>query len=200
MTEIDFYYDFGSPNAYLVHKTLPALAARHGAVVRYRPMLLGGVFKATQNQSPVQAFANVAGKLEYQRREMARFVARNEVPFAMNPNFPIMTIGVMRGAIFAEGKPWQARYTDVVFDAMWQDQEKMDDPDVIARVLSAADLPAEEIMAATQTPEVKSALIEATDAAVKRGVFGAPTQFLGDEMFFGKDTLGDMEWVLGKVG
>ena len=199
MTEVDFYYDFGSPNAYLVHKTLPALAARHGAKVTYRPMLLGGVFKATQNQSPMQAFAGVAGKLDYQRREMARFVARNDVPFAMNPHFPIMTIGVMRGAIYAEGQPWQAQYVDTVFNAMWRDGEKMDDPDTIARVLSTAGLPAADIMEATQTPEVKTALIEATDAAVKRGVFGAPTQFLGDEMFFGKDSLGDMEWVLSKV-
>lgn len=199
MTEVDFYYDFGSPNAYLVHKTLPALAARHGAKVTYKPMLLGGVFKATQNQSPMQAFAGVAGKLDYQRREMARFVARNDVPFAMNPHFPIMTIGVMRGAIYAEGQPWQAQYVDTVFNAMWRDGEKMDDPDTIARVLSTAGLPAADIMEATQTPEVKTALIEATDAAVKRGVFGAPTQFLGDEMFFGKDSLGDMEWVLSKV-
>ncbi|MEX0279915.1 MAG: 2-hydroxychromene-2-carboxylate isomerase [Arenibacterium sp.] len=199
MTEVDFYYDFGSPNAYLVHKTLPALAARHGAKVTYKPMLLGGVFKATQNQSPMQAFAGVAGKLDYQRREMARFVTRNDVPFAMNPHFPIMTIGVMRGAIYAEGQPWQAQYVDTVFNAMWRDGEKMDDPDTIARVLSTAGLPAADIMEATQTPEVKTALIEATDAAVKRGVFGAPTQFLGDEMFFGKDSLGDMEWVLSKV-
>lgn len=200
MADIEFYYDFGSPNAYLVHKTLPAIAARHGARVLYKPMLLGGVFKATQNQSPMQAFAGVTGKLDYQRRETARFVARHDVEFAFNPHFPVMTLGVMRGAIFARSQPWEERYVDAVFDAMWLNGEKMDDPDTIARVLSTADLPTAEIMAATQTPEVKTGLIDATEAAVARGVFGAPTQFIGDEMFFGKDSLDDMDWFLGTRG
>lgn len=194
--KIEFLYDFGSPNAYLVHKVLPDLARRTGAELVYCPILLGGVFKATNNQSPIQAFAGVQGKLDYQRREIARFVARHGIDFAMNPHFPIMTIGVMRGAIRAQGKPWEKTYIDMVFDAFWVQGEKMDDPEVIGRVLSSAGLPAAEIIAATQTPDVKQALITATEHAVSRGVFGAPTMFAGDEMFFGKDALPDLEYHL----
>ncbi len=194
--QIEFLYDFGSPNAYLVHKVLPALATRCGAEVKHVPILLGGVFKATNNQSPMQAFGGVTGKLAYQQRELARFFERHGLDFTFNPHFPVMTIGVMRGAVYAQGKAWEQAYTDAVFDAMWVAGEKMDDPAVIARVLADADLPAQEIMAATQTPEVKQGLIETTAAAVARGVFGAPTIFAGDEMFFGKDALGDLEWHL----
>lgn len=198
--EIDFLYDFGSPNAFLVHKVLPALAHRHGAVVRNLPILLGGVFKATNNQSPMQAFAGVAGKLSYQNAEIARFVKRHGLAFRMNPHFPVNTIGIMRGAVHSMGKPWETRYMDTVFDAMWIAGEKMDDPGVIARVLSAAGLPSDEIIAATQQDAVKQGLIDATSAAVARGVFGSPTMFVGDEMFFGKDSLGDLEWVLSTHG
>jgi 2-hydroxychromene-2-carboxylate isomerase len=158
------------------------------------------VFKATNNQSPMQAFSGVTGKLDYQRREMARFVARHGIEFAMNPHFPVMTIGVMRGAIYATGKPWEMAYVNAVFDAIWRDGEKMDDPDTIARVLDAATLPAQEIMQATQEAGIKAGLIEATAAAVARGVFGAPTQFVDDEMFFGKDSLGDLDWYLATRG
>lgn len=198
MQEIEFLYDFGSPNAYLVHKALPALAARHGATVRTLPILLGGVFKATNNQSPMQAFAGVTGKLAYQRREIARFMSRHGIDFAMNPHFPVMTIGVMRGAVFSQGKDWESKYLNTVFDALWVHGDKMDDPATIARVLTAAGLPADQIMAATQTDPVKQGLIDATGAAVARGVFGAPTMFVGDEMFFGKDALGDLDWWLGQ--
>lgn len=193
MTEIEFLYDFGSPNAYLVHKVLPALAKRTQSKVSYVPILLGGVFKATNNQSPIYAFAGVKNKLQYQYKEIERFVAHHEIAYNMNPHFPVMTIGVMRGAVYAQDKPWYHAYLDTVFDAMWVEGQKMDDPDVIARVLSAADLPANQIMAATQTPQIKQALIASTETAVNRGVFGAPTMFVGDEMFFGKDSLGDLE-------
>lgn len=193
MTEIEFLYDFGSPNAFLAHKVLPAIATRHGATVRPVPILLGGVFKATNNQSPMQAFAEVRGKLDYQRLEMQRFVRRFELTFQMNPHFPVMTIGVMRGAVYAQGKPWETHYVDTVFDALWVQGEKMDDPAVIGRVLSDAGLPAEEIMQATQDGAVKQGLIDSTSAAVARGVFGAPSMFVGNEMFYGKDSLDELE-------
>lgn len=193
---IDFLYDFGSPNAYLVHKVLPDLAARCGATVTWTPILLGGVFKATNNQSPMQAFSGVAGKLAYQQVEIARFIERHDLPFQFNPHFPVMTIGVMRGAAYAQGKDWESHYINAVFDALWVQGAKMDDPDVIAQVLTDAGLPTADIMAATQTPEVKQALIDTTSAAVDRSVFGAPTMFVGDEMFFGKDSLPDLEWRL----
>lgn len=193
---IDFLYDFGSPNAYLVHKLLPDLANRCRATVTWTPILLGGVFKATNNQSPMQAFSGVAGKLAYQQVEIARFIERHDLPFQFNPHFPVVTIGVMRGAAYAQGKDWESDYINAVFDALWVQGAKMDDPDIIAQVLTDAGLPTADIMAATQTPEVKQALIDTTSAAVDRGVFGAPTMFVGDEMFFGKDSLTDLEWRL----
>lgn len=186
---IDFLYDFGSPNAYLVHKTLPDLAARFGASVNYQPILLGGVFKATNNQSPMQAFGSVQGKLQYHAQETQRFIKRHDLTFHMNPHFPVMTIGVMRGAVFAQGKDWESKYLDAIFDAMWVHGQKMDDPAVINDVLRENDLPAEQIIKATQDQPVKQGLIDATSAAVNRGVFGSPTMFVGDEMFFGKETL-----------
>ena len=188
--EIAFYYDFGSPNAYLMHEVLKE--------INYHPMLLGGVFKATNNQSPMTAFANVAGKLDYHRRETARFTRRYGIDFKMNPHFPTMTIGIMRGAIHAADQDWALRYIEAVFAAMWCNEENMGDADVIARVLEEADLPAAEILAATQTPEVIQALNKATEEAVGRGVFGAPTAFVGDAMFFGKDSLDDLDWYLAQ--
>ncbi|MGB1390480.1 MAG: 2-hydroxychromene-2-carboxylate isomerase, partial [Paracoccaceae bacterium] len=144
----------------------------------------------------MQAFSGVAGKLAYQQVEIARFIERHDLPFQFNPHFPVMTIGVMRGAAYAQGKDWESDYINAVFDALWVQGAKMDDPDVIAQVLTDAGLPTADIMAATQTPEVKQALIDTTSAAVDRGVFGAPTMFVGDEMFFGKDSLTDLEWRL----
>ncbi|QBF31918.1 2-hydroxychromene-2-carboxylate isomerase [Thalassococcus sp. S3] len=198
MQEIEFLYDFGSPNAYFVHKVLPGMAAKHGATLRYEPILLGGVFKATNNQPPMMAFGNVAGKVAYMRKEIERFIARYQVPFKMNPNFPVMTVALMRGAIYARGKDWENKYIDTVFDAMWRAEEKMDDPEVMHRVLANAGLPADKIAEAIQTQDIKGALIETTSKAVDRGVFGAPTMFVGEEMFFGKDALDDLDWWLGK--
>ena len=192
---IEFYYDFGSPNAYLVHKVLPGVAGDQP--VEYRPVLLGGVFKATNNQSPITAFAGVKGKNAYQFLEIRRFIKRHGLAFRMNPHFPVNTLMLMRGAVFASGKDWEAAYVDAVFDAMWVDGEKMDDPATVMRVLDAAGLPAAEIAAGVQADDVKQGLIAATEAAVARGVFGAPTMFLGDEMFFGKDSLSDLAWRLG---
>lgn len=187
----DFYYDFGSPNAYLVHKVLPRIEARCGVKAAYRPMLLGGVFKATGNASP--AFAGVRGKLVYLRREMDRFVKRHDVPFVWNPHFPINSIHLMRGAVAASGKPWERTYIDAMFKACWVSGDNLSDAAVMTRELAAEDLPAEEIMTAAQSPEVKAALFTATEAAVARGIFGAPTMFVGEEMFFGKDSLAELE-------
>lgn len=196
MQALEFMYDFGSPNAYLVHKVLPELAQKHGATLTYVPILLGGVFKATDNQSPIQAFARVKGKLAYHAREIERFITRNGIKYHMNPHFPVNTIGIMRGAVYAQGKPWETTYIDAIYNAMWVHGQKMDDADVIADVLDTAGLPRSEIMSATQDPDVKQGLIDTTSAAVARGVFGSPTMFLGDEMFFGKDSLPELEHYL----
>jgi len=191
MPEFDFYYDFASPNAYLVHKVLPGIEARTGAVARYRPVYLGGVFKATGNVSP--AFQGVAGKLKYLRLEMDRFVRRHDVPFAWNPHFPIASVHLMRGALFAQGKPWERAYIDAMFKACWVSGDDLSDIRAMGREISADGLPGVEIMAGAQDPEIKAALFSATEAAVARGLFGVPTMFVEDAMFFGKDSLAEFE-------
>lgn len=198
MQDVEFYYDFGSPNAYFVHKVLPGLARKHGVSVIYRPILLGGVFKATNNQPPMMAFKGVDHKLDYMRIEIARFIKRYKLPFHFNPHFPVMTIATMRGAVFAQGKPWEKSYIETVFDAIWVHGKKMDDPEVIGPVLGAAGLPVDDIFEATQDPEIKTGLADLTAEAVARKIYGAPTMFVGDEMFFGKDSLDDLDWYLGQ--
>ncbi|MEP1538075.1 MAG: 2-hydroxychromene-2-carboxylate isomerase [Paracoccaceae bacterium] len=199
MTDIEFLYDFGSPNAYLVHKILPGIAKNHEARVTYSPILLGGVFKATNNQAPLAAFANITGKVAYIRREFARFIERHAVPFKWNDHFPVNTLTMMRGAVFAQGKAWEQQYIDTCFDAMWVQGANMADPDVVVSTLDAAGLPGADILSATQIPDVKGRLAAVTDDAIARKVFGAPTMFVGNEMFFGKDALNDLAWRLDQI-
>lgn len=196
MQEIEFYYDFGSPNAYIVDHLLPDSAARHGATIRYHPVLLGGIFKASGNQSP--ALAGVKGKMAYLRREMDRFVVRHGLPFVFNPHFPINSVALMRGAIYAQGKPWEADYRAAMFRHCWVEGTNMSDPQILKRVLTSEGLPAEDIAAALRQPDIKAALFSATEAAVARDIFGVPTMFVGPEMFFGKDSLADLEIHLEK--
>ncbi|HEV2531209.1 2-hydroxychromene-2-carboxylate isomerase [Phenylobacterium sp.] len=191
---IDFIYDFGSPNAYLARQVLPAIAERTGAKLNIIPCLLGGIFKATNNRSPGEAFGEVKGKLAYEGLETRRFVAKHAIAgFRMNPHFPVNTLLIMRGLIAARRAGVGEAYLEAVERAMWQAGEKMDDPQVVRRVLAAAGLDAEALLAATQDPEVKAELVANTEAAVARGVFGIPTFFVGEEMFFGKDRLGQVE-------
>lgn len=195
---IDFIFDFGSPNAYLSHKVLPGIAERTGATVNYIPCLLGGIFKATGNQSPVQAFGGIKGKMEYERLEMDRFIKRHGLTnFRMNPHFPVNTLMLMRGAVAAAIDGRLAEYVDAGLSAMWEQGLKMDDPEVFGATMSAAGFAADELGARIQDPAVKAQLISNTEAAVARGVFGIPTFFVGDEMFFGKDRLGQVEEMLG---
>ena len=191
---IDFIFDFGSPNAYLAHKALPGLVARTGASVNYIPCLLGGIFKATGNQSPVMAFGNVKGKLAYDNLEMMRFVKKHGLTkFRMNPHFPVNTLVLMRGAVAAEMRGALAPYIEAGLKAMWEDGLKMDDPVVYVEAMNAAGLDGAGLLEATQDPAVKAKLVANTEAAVARGTFGIPTFYVGDEMFFGKDRLGQVE-------
>jgi len=193
-TTIDFIFDFGSPNAYLAWKVLPGIAARTGAKVNLIPCLLGGIFKATNNRSPVEAFGEVKNKLAYEALETRRFVAKHGIErYRQNPHFPVNTLLIMRGLIAARRQGLGDRYLDTVLAAMWEQGEKMDDPQVVGRVLTAAGLPAQALLEATQDPEVKAELVANTETAVARGVFGIPTFFVGQEMFFGKDRLGQVE-------
>ena len=184
---VEFFFDFGSPTTYLAHTQLPQLALDTGANVIYRPMLLGGVFKATGNASPV----TVPAKGRWMGADIARFATRYGVPFAHNPHFPITTLTLMRGATGIQMRDPQAlmRYVDAVFQAMWVQPRNMGDPAVLGEVLAAAGFGTEAFMALVSDPEVKAQLVATTEEAVARGAFGAPTFFVGDQLFFGQDRL-----------
>ena len=194
MQAVDFIFDFGSPNAYFAHKVIPAVAQRTGARFNYVPCLLGGIFKATGNQSPVTAFAGVKNKLEYEQRERDRFVKKHGLTaFRWNPNFPVNTLTIMRGAVAAEMDGQLAAYVDSMFRGMWEEGRKLDDPAVIMETLASAGFDARRFQQRVQDQDVKDRLMANTTRAVERGAFGAPTFFVGDEMWFGKERLGDIE-------
>lgn len=189
-----FCFDFGSPNAYLSHLVIPGIEERCRVRFAYVPVLLGGVFKATGNVSPAVSLAGIKNKPEYEALEMKRFLARHGIEnFESNPHFPVNTLQIMRGAIVAERAGDLPRYVDEVYRHMWADPKKMDDPDVIRAALTESGFDADAILEGIQAPDVKAKLIENTDEAVARGVFGSPSFFVGDELFFGKDRLRDVE-------
>jgi 2-hydroxychromene-2-carboxylate isomerase len=191
---IVFYFDFGSPNAYLAYKLIPSIERRIGPAFDLRPALLGGIFKATGNQSPAVTLARVPAKRAYERREMERFIERHGLhAFRFNPHFPIHTLQLMRGTVVAQQLGCFERYVDAVFVAMWERELDLGKPEIFEDVVTAAGLPAAQLLAQLADPEVKQALVARTEEAVARGVFGSPTFFVGDEMFFGKDKLREVE-------
>ena len=188
--DIEFLYDFGSPNAYLVHRVIPQQA---GVTFRYMPVLLGGIFKATGNQSPMQAYGHIAAKRDYDRLEMHRFMTRYDINgFTMNPNFPVNTLLMMRGAVAAETLGCAPAYIEAMMAGMWEKGLALGDPEVWAGTLSAAGLPVGQLSAAAADPVNKAQLAANTEAALARRVFGIPSFFLGDELYFGKDRLRDV--------
>ena len=199
---VEFHYDFGSPNAYLSHRVLPGIAERTGVKIHYVPVLLGGIFKSTNNRSPMEQFADVLNKQEYQAKETLRFLMRHDITeLVRNPHFPVNTISMMRGAVFAQGKEWEAQYIDALFKAMWERGLNMADPEQIGLVLTEAGLPVAEILAAISEPDVKQELIDNTANSVARGNFGSPSFFVNEELFFGKDKLRDLEEeIVSKLG
>lgn len=189
-----FLFDFGSPNAYLSHKVIPAIEKRTGTRFEYIPILLGGVFKATNNKSPAETLAGIKNKREFMELETQRFLKRfNVKPYVWNPNFPVNTLMLMRGAIAAQAEGVFEKYVEAGFHHMWEEPKKMDDPEVLAKALTASGLDAAKLFARAQEPEIKNKLLENTQAAVARGAFGSPTFFVGDEMFFGKEQLREVE-------
>jgi 2-hydroxychromene-2-carboxylate isomerase len=199
MAKLDFFFDFGSPNAYYSYKVLPDILARTGAEMEIHPVLLGGLFKITGNQPPMMAFEGVKGKLEYEMLESKRFVEKHKLTdFKFNAHFPVNTIGIMRGLLAAQELDCEKQYIDVVLSAMWEQSLKMDDPEVMAKVLSEGGLDAEAILELIQTDPIKEKLKTNTQATADRGAFGIPTFFVGDEMFFGKDRLEQVEEALKK--
>ena len=183
---VEFFYDFGSPTVYLAATQLPDIAASVGATIDWRPMLLGGVFKSTGNQSPVV----VPAKAAYMNNDLKRFAKRYGVPFRFNPHFPINTLALMRGAVaYQDDAVASSTYRDAIFMAIWVEARNLNEPDVIGQVLSDAGLDPAELMNRIGQQTVKDQLIANTEEAVNRGVFGAPTFFVGEQMFFGQDRL-----------
>jgi 2-hydroxychromene-2-carboxylate isomerase len=198
MPRLEFFFDYGSPYSYLANSRLPALAERTGAEVRYRPMLLGGVFKATGNSSP--AVEPCEAKRAYGGLELRRWVAHLGVPFSGNPHFPINTLLLMRTAVAARRAGVFEPFHRAVYPAFWADAENLGEPEVVARVVEKAGLDARALLEAAGDPEVKAELRATTEEAVARGVFGAPTFFVEDEMFFGNDRLDFVERALAERG
>lgn len=191
---VQFLFDFGSPNAYLSHKVIPAIEARTGAAFEYVPILLGGLFKLANNRSPVEAFAGIPNKQAYERLEITRFVARHGLSrYRFNPHFPVNTLKIMRGACAAQKLGCLPAYVDVVYAAMWEDGRNMDDLPTITATLDAGGLDSRAILAMSQDPEVKAMLLANTQRAHDHGAFGSPSFLIGRELWFGKDRLRDLE-------
>ncbi len=191
--KVEFLFDFGSPNAFLAWRVIPAVERRTGTTFEVVPVLLGGIFKATGNQPPLQAFGHVKNKMAYEQLETQRFIKRHGITdFTFNPFFPVNTLNLMRMAVAAQAEGILPKYMDAVFHHMWIAPKKMDDPAVVLAALAESGLDP-QLLERAQAPEVKARLIANTEAAVARGVFGIPTFFVGDEIFFGKDHLRDVE-------
>lgn len=191
---VEFHFDFGSPNAYLSHLVIPAIEERTGVEFEYFPILLGGVFRETNNVSPAVSLEGIRNKPEYQAIETKRFLARYGVPmYAANPHFPVNTLMLMRGALVAQREGFFERYVDEMYRHMWVEPKKMDDLEVVQAAIAESQLPGDVLLAGIQDPDIKKQLIDNTAASVERGVFGSPSFFVDDELFFGKDKLGEVE-------
>jgi 2-hydroxychromene-2-carboxylate isomerase len=197
---LEFIFDFGSPNAYLAYRVLPPILARTGAELVITPCLLGGLFKLTDNRPPLVAFAGVKGKVEYEKLEIKRFIAKHGLTkFRMNPHFPVNTLMLMRGLVAARLRGDEAAYLEVGLQGLWEEGLKLDDKEVLARRTAEAGLDATRLLEDAQLPGVKQSLAETTDAVARRGAFGIPTFFVGEEMFFGKERLAQVEEELAKI-
>ncbi|MDE0171999.1 MAG: 2-hydroxychromene-2-carboxylate isomerase [Defluviicoccus sp.] len=192
--QVEFHFDFGSPNAYLSHCVIPEIERRTGASFAYVPVLLGGVFKLTNNRPPMDQTAGVRNKPEYARIETDRFIRRHRIDrYSWNPNFPVNTLRIMRGAVAAGMEGWLDRYVASVFRHMWEEPKKMDEPEVIVSALAEDGIDGAALLERTGDRAVKDRLLANTEASVARGTFGSPTFYVGNEIFFGKDRLGDVE-------
>ena len=196
---LTFLFDFASANCWFAYRALPPLLRRTGAALDIEPVLLGGIFKATGNQSPIAAFAHIKGKLDYERLEMDRFAARHGLTeFRMNPHFPVNTLLLMRGFLAAREAGQGEAYLEAGLRGLWEEGLNLADPAVLAARLDRAGLEGAALIARAQAPEIKAALADSTEKAVARGAFGLPTFFVGDEMFFGKERLGQVEEELSR--
>jgi len=192
--KVEFHFDFGSPNAYLSHLVIPAIETRTGIKFEYVPVLLGGVFKATNNASPAVTMHGIKNKPEYSQIETRRFLTKHGIlTFTSNPFFPVNTLQIMRGAVYAQREGFFEKYVDEVYRHMWSEPKKMDDPEVIAQALKASGFDVDSFQAGIVDPEIKKTLIDNTNRSVEMGNFGSPTFFVDGEIYFGKDKLVDVE-------
>lgn len=198
--KVDFIFDFASPNAYFCHRVIPEIEKRTGATFNYVPCLLGGIFKITNNQAPMMAFNGIINKLEYQNIEIQRFIKKHNLAhFTMNSFFPVMTLQLQRGAIAAMSLNVFDEYLEAIFKGMWEKSLNLADQEVLVNLLTAeTQIDISNLVEKMQTQEIKDQLIQNTSNAVERGAFGIPTFFADDEIFFGKDSLGDLEEFITK--
>lgn len=198
--KVDFIFDFASPNAYFCHRVIPEIEKRTGATFNYVPCLLGGIFKITNNQAPMMAFNGITNKLEYQNIEIQRFIKKhNLADFTMNSFFPVMTLQLQRGAIAAKSLNVFDEYLEAIFKGMWEKGLNLADQEVLINLLTEeTQIDISDLVEKMQTQEIKDQLIQNTSNAVERGAFGIPTFFADDEIFFGKDSLGDLEEFITK--
>ncbi len=192
LKSFEFMFDFGGPNSYLAHKILPEICARMNAEAIYVPILLGGLFKITNNQAPLIRYAETPAKRNYEMLEFDRFVQVHRLPFKMNPHFPINSLHLMRGAVAAQHLGCFMRYVEAIMTAMWENGANTGNPAVVKDVLDKAGLDGAALLAKADAPEVKAELVTNTEQAAARGAFGVPTFFVGDEMFWGKERLGQL--------
>ena len=192
--KLEFHFDFGSPNAYLAELVLPEIEGRTGVKFEYVPVLLGGVYKATGNMSPFDLLRGIKNKPEYNALETQRFLRRHNITkFQSNPFFPVNTLMLMRGAVAAQFEGLFEPYFRAAYHHMWEEPKKMDDPQIFRDAFISSGIHIDRLIARAQQDDVKKRLIENTSNAVARGEFGSPTFFVGDEMFFGKDKLREVE-------
>jgi 2-hydroxychromene-2-carboxylate isomerase len=192
--KVEFQFDFGSPNAYLAEQAIPAIERRTGVKFEYVPVLLGGIYKATNNMSPAESLRGIKNKPEYQALETQRFIRRHNITkFRQNPFFPVNTLMLMRGAVAAQFEGMFEPYFRAAYHHMWEEPKKMDDLEVFRAALVSSGIDIDRLIARSQQDDVKKRLIDLTTDAVNRGAFGSPTFFVGKEMFFGKDQLRDVE-------
>ncbi|MDU3043060.1 2-hydroxychromene-2-carboxylate isomerase, partial [Bradyrhizobium sp.] len=192
--KVEFLFDFGSPNAYLAEVAIAGIEQRTGVKFDYVPVLLGGIYKATGNMSPFESLRGIKNKPEYQALETQRFIRRHGiVKFRSNPFFPVNTLMLMRGAVAAQFEGVFEPYFRAAYHHMWEEPKKMDDPAIFRSAFLSSGIDIDRLAARAQQDDVKKKLIELTENAVRRGAFGSPTFFVGNEMFFGKDQLRDVE-------
>ena len=199
MVKVEFHFDFGSPNAYLSHLVIPEIEKHTGAKFDYVPVLLGGVFKLTNNRSPAESLRGIRNKPEYERLETQRFIRRHGITrFQSNPFFPVNTLMMMRGAIAARSLGVFERYVDEMYRHMWDEPKKMGDPVVFRSALTQGGFDADRFFELIEAREIKDQLLNNTQRSVERGTFGSPTFFVGDEIFFGKDRLREVEELIAQ--